>query len=234
MRDQGEGMSGQGAHSDAARIEAWRRWHEQMAQQRMLDRRGGDYGARSDYYDDDYAERRGSGNYYDRGPRYRDGGDYYSDRGDWRGPRGRSFDERYGYRDDPYYSGRDYDDRRYGRSPGYYEDDWSAQRDRLYGQDRGYRGRWSDSRDWRRDDMQGFRDDRQWRGGRWHDERWGEGTADNDDYGRYPGQSRGQGMGDMTGRGWGYSDPYQGETGGAMSGSGGRWQDDGMGGQSGR
>ncbi len=217
MHDMGEGQDPQ---ADAARIEAWRRWHERMAQRHMPGARGGDY--------DDMGDRWGAGDYYDRAPRYRSGDEDYYDRRHWRGPRyGRSFDERYGYRDDPY-GQRRYDERRYGRGPGAYDEDhWSARRDWAP------RDRWSDRRDWR-GDMQGFRDDRrgwdEWRGGRWHGDRWGEGTADR--YERYPGQSRGQDMDDMSGRRWDYPDPYRGERDSSMSGE--RWQDDGMSSRSGR
>lgn len=230
-RDRGHDMGeGQDAQADAARIEAWRRWHERMAQRHMPGARGGDY--------DDFGDRWGANDYYDRAPRYRrGGGDDYYDRRDRRGPHyGRSFDERYGYRDDAYgprsfderygyrddpYGPRGYDERRYGRGPGAYDEDgWSARRDWAP------RDRWSDRRDWR-GDMQGFRDGGEWRGGRWHGDRWGEG----DMYERYPRQSRGQGMDDMPGR-WDYPDPYRGERGSAMSGE--RWQDDGMSDQSGR
>lgn len=230
------------AQSDAATIEAWRRWHEQMAERHMPD---------GDYADERTGrERWARGEYADRGPRYGNrgddwgydesrrrrsdpgyrayaperyegrGADYYSDRRDWRGPRyGQSLEEGsgYTYRDDAYRGGREWDGRRYGRAPGYYGDrgDWSAQ------QDWGYRDRWGEPGDWSagapgyRDDRR-FRDDQAYRGGRWHDRRWSEGAADA--YGRYPGQSRGQGMGDMTGRGWGYPDYYQGERGGPMTG----------------
>lgn len=260
------------AQSDAARIEAWRRWHEQMAQRHMQGRRSADSSgadwrdeaARDDYYRDDRYPRdyQARGDYAERGPRYSErggdwgydeprrwrsgpdyrayaperydgrGADYYSDRRDWRGPRDRrpplEEGSGYTYRDHPYRGGG-WDERRHGRAPGYFGDrgDWSAQ------QDWGYRDRWGDRGDWPadargyRDDPsfrgdRGYRDDRgygddwAYRGGRWHDGRWGDAAADA--YERYPGQSRGQGMGDMTGRGWGYPDYYQGERGGPMTG----------------
>ena len=234
-RMHGRPMSGQdmGANSqeEAARMDAWRRWHERMGQQRWQDDRGGDYSAGPEWMD----RGRGSGeyernrwsqddyyDYSDRGPGYQGRGrdrnamgyddqrrwrrdprdqsyfpDYYSDRDDWRGPRyDRRLEEGSGYtfRDDPYYRDRGWGGPRYGRGgPGYYGD-------------------YCAERDW------GYRDRGDWRGGRWHGERWGEGSAER--YDRYP-QSRGQGMGDMTGRGWDYPDYYQGERGGPMTGE--RW-----------
>ncbi len=245
-------MPGAEGKGDAARIEAWRQWHEQMAQRRMqrdrdytdqdwMDRgRGGQYGrdrwsARDDYYDhapayqgrgrdgggamgyDDPRRWRGGPGDQSYYPDYDSGrgGDAYSDRG-WRKQRyyDRNLEEGagYTYRDDPYYQNREWDSRRYSRqAPGYY-------RDRSGQQDWGYRDRWGERDDWR-GSAQGWRDDR--RGGRWHGDRWGEGSGDTYDGYRGP-QSRGQGMGDMTGRGWGYPDYYQGESGGPMMGE--RWQ----------
>ncbi|MCC7546503.1 MAG: hypothetical protein IT532_01935 [Burkholderiales bacterium] len=73
---------GQEARSDAARIEAWRRWHEQMAQRHMQERddpsadrawRGRGPNDEGDRYGRD---RWAQDDYYDRGARYRDrGGD---------------------------------------------------------------------------------------------------------------------------------------------------------------
>jgi len=203
-QDMGQGQDGQ---SDAARIEAWRQWHERMAQRHMQGRGGGEQGWRDrgpgrDYYGDYDRDRWAQGDYYDRGPRYRGrsgerGAMGYDDRR-WRGPgdqsympdyyerRGDYYSDRGGWRGPRYDRGMDdgsgytYRDDEYGRGYGDYggRDDWSAR------QDWGYRDRRGDWGDWR-GGAQGYRDD--WRGGRWHGEdRWSSGSADT--YDRYPDQ----------------------------------------------
>lgn len=167
------------------------------------DRRPVEEGSGYTYRDDPY---RGGGGWDER--RHGRAPGYFGDRGDW------SAQQDWGYRDRG-----DYRDRRDLRDPRDYRDR------RDYGDRRGDRGDWSAEARGYRDDRS-FRDDRSdrddrayrgdWRGGRWHDGRWGEGAADA--YERYPGPGRGQGMGDMTGRGWGYPDYYQGERGAPMTG----------------
>jgi len=210
-------------------MEAWRRWHERMAEQRWQEDRG-DYSAGPGRMDrgrspGEYGRNRWSqDDYYDRGPGYRSRGrdrsamgyddqrrwrrdrdqsyypDYYSDRGDWRGPRyDRGPEEGSGYT--------------YREDPYYRDRGWDGPRygDRGPGY-AGDRGDYSAGQDW------GYRDRGDRRGGRWHGGRQDEGFADS--YERYP-QSRGRGMGGMSDRDWSYPDNYQGKRGAPMTGE--RW-----------